>query len=337
MFTRIRFYCALLLVSILIIFNSESRADENTPGPLNDFGIRLDYGITGSYWFTSDDDDSEEGVGHALDYEPEFIPVQAFQGELMWRNSSWFRINYESAFTKDGAQQKAILEISDKKSSLEKLNAFIDVFYLFAQSDNSTLQFLSRLRLDYKRHLFFGKAGVQETTNYITADNTTTTLQPGDEIRFKSDFEEFSINLFVTRYFWMGLYQNTTVKPHESSTQITQVLETEITGRGLRLHIESDSFIFGLNLGSVKFRADQDNFRSDGFETMIHCEWRPNIYLIGSSTGENSRHRLILLPLISMQFSMQIGSEAENQESDGTGELSMDIIVDGGLRLRYYF
>jgi len=68
----------------------------------------------------------------------------------------------------------------------------------------------------------------------------------------------------------MGFYQSTTLKPHEVSTLETQVLETEISGKGLKFLTEFDSFTFDANVGTVKFRADQDNFRSDGFETMLH-------------------------------------------------------------------
>ena len=329
---------ALFLVLSLSVIQDISWANETTPEQVKAFGLRIDYDVKGSYWFTSDDDDSEEGVGHALDYMPELIPVHAFQGELMWRDSSWLQLYYETALTSDSTEQDAVLEISDKESSIEKINAFLDLFFLNDLSGNSTLNFLSHLRLDYKHHVFFGKAEVQENTQYISADSSPTALAPGDEIRFKSDFEEISVNLRVSTDFWVGYYQYTTVKPHEASTQVRQVLETEITGTGVKFLTDSDTFTFDANLGIVKFRADQGNFRSDGFETTLHGEWRPHIYLIGSDQSKkNSRHNLVLIPLIGVQFSMQIGGEAEGQESDGTGELSMDIIVDAGLRLQYQF
>jgi hypothetical protein len=325
-------------VIFLLILMAHCQADDHSKSFLSPLGLHLDYGLKGDYWFTSDDDDSEEGVGHAFDYVPEFIPVQAAQGELLWNGSTWYSFDYENAFTKDKGKQAALLEVTDKESFIEKITTFLDPFFLFGPSDNSVLKFLSRLRFYYKHHVFFGKAKVQENTNYVTANDQTTALETGDEIRFKSDFEEFSVNLLFSKNFWIGIYHNTTVKPHEASTQVTQVLETKITGTGIKFLRDWDTFTLDANIGAVKFRANQGNFRSDGFETLLHCEWRPHIYLIGSADSEtSSRHKLVIIPLMGFQFSMQIGSEAQGQASDGTGELSMDIIIDGGLRLQYQF
>ena len=178
MFRYMYLITALFLVLSLSVIQDISWANETTPEQVKAFGLRIDYDVKGSYWFTSDDDDSEEGVGHALDYMPELIPVHAFQGELMWRDSSWLQLYYETALTSDSTEQDAVLEISDKESSIEKINAFLDLFFLNDLSGNSTLNFLSHLRLDYKHHVFFGKAEVQENTQYISADSSPTALAP---------------------------------------------------------------------------------------------------------------------------------------------------------------
>jgi hypothetical protein len=331
-------FFAVLIVSTLMVIQNECRADDVYKEQTSAFGFRIDGGMKGSYWFTSDDDDSEEGVGHVLDYKPELVQVQTVQGEFTWKGTPWLQLYYENDLTRGGSEQDEVLEVSDKESSIEKINAFLDIFFWCGQSSNSTLNFISRIRLGYKHHMFFGKADVQEPSLYIDADSNVTALEPGDEIRFKSEFEEISINLRVSDNFWVGFYQSTTVKPHEASTLETQVLETEITGKGIKFLTEFDSFTFDANLGTVQFRADQDNFRSDGFETLFHFEWHPHIYLLGSAQSEkNNKHSLALIPLMGFQFSMQHGGDVKGQESDGTGELSMDIIVDAGIRLQYRF
>ena len=201
-----------------------------------------------------------------------------------------------------------------------------------------SLILFSRLRLDYKHHVFVGKAVIQEDTQYIPSNSTAITLSPGDEIRFKSDFEEVSVKLRLSDDFWMGIYQGTTVKPHETSTQVTQVLETEITGTGIKFRREYETLSLDANVGMVKFRASQANFSSDGYEALVNFKWRPHIFLIGSAQRDKiKRHSLVITPLVGLQFSMQMGGEAEGYESDGTEELAMDIITDFGLQLKYIF
>ena len=79
--------CKYLAINLLVsVFSGffllgPACADEVTQ-IYNDWAVRAGYEVKGSYWFTSDDDDGEEGVGHALDYEPELIPTHAFQAEL---------------------------------------------------------------------------------------------------------------------------------------------------------------------------------------------------------------------------------------------------------------
>ena len=329
---------AVLIVFSLMIIQNECWANEKPVELRSGYGFDIGYDLKGSYWFTSDDDDSEETTGHAFDYKPDLILTHALEGKLLWQGSPVFGLYYETAFGGDSVNQDTAVEVSQKASSIDKINAFLDFFFLNNQYNSSSPKFFSRLRLDYKHHVFVGKAVIQETTQYIAANSKAITLNPGDEIRFKSDFEEVSANLRLSDDFWMGIYQGTTVKPHETSTQVTQVLETEITGTGIKFRREYETLSLDANVGMVKFRARQANFSSDGYEALINFKWRPNIYLLGSAKGDKStKHSLVITPLMGCQFSIQMGGKAEGYESDGTEELAMDIITDFGLQLKYIF
>jgi hypothetical protein len=337
---RIRTYLYVLFWGVvgLVLISSTCHAAETKTELTKDWGLRISYDLKGSYWFSSDDDDDEGGVGHALDFKPELIPTYAVRGEIMWRNAKFYKLYYETSATESKTDQEELLEISEKKSTINKINTYLDFFPFIKESNSAILNFLSHLRFDYKKHLFLGEAEVQEPTQYIASDSTIISLNPGDEIRFKSDFEEISLTWRISDFCHLGVYRAKTLKPHESSilAPVNTVFETEITGTGFKCILESDTSMFDMNLGAVKFRGDQGNFKSDGFELMIHGEWRPHFYLFGNAESP-SRSSLAIVPSLGGQFSMQFGDEAEGYESDGTGELSMDIIVDASIGIIYQF
>lgn len=65
----------LLSIQSIILLAQPAFAQEVTPigesASPNKFGASVSVNVKGSYFFTSDDDDGEEGEGHALDYQPE--------------------------------------------------------------------------------------------------------------------------------------------------------------------------------------------------------------------------------------------------------------------------
>lgn len=332
--------CKYLAINLLVsIFSGffllgSASADEVTK-MYSDWAVRAGYEVKGSYWFTSDDDDGEEDVGHALDYEPELIPTHAFQVDWLWQDSTAVRLYYQSALGGDGADQDGAVEVSDNESAIEELNALLDMEFL-----KQYAPIVNRLRFGYKKYTFVGNASVQENTDYYPESGGITALVPGDEISFKSEFEEIYLTYRLSKRNRVGVYQATTNKPHETSISAVNniVMETEISGQGIKFVTESRTSRFDINFGQVKFEADQAGFRADGWELLLDYEWRPQIYLIGSAEALRKRHHaLALVPLFGIQFSMQYGGEADGFESDGTGELAMDIIIDAGLNLIYQF
>jgi hypothetical protein len=182
----------------------------------------------------------------------------------------------------------------------------------------------------------------EANTTYVSRSGQTLTLNPGDEIRFKSEFTEVSLTVPFSHSEerrW-GLYQSTTLKPHETTLSGNVVLETKITGLGVKFLNTTPSYTSEINLGAVQFRAPQRDFSADGFDFQYHGEWRPHFYLIGNEQDFAQRRKtnLALIPLVGFQFNFQMAGSPDNADpGDQTGELSMDIIVDVGLRLEMVF
>lgn len=330
-----RIISCLIVFQTLLSFSTAkiSYAADEIVTKSGNLGLSLGYELKSSYWFTADDDDAEEGVGNALDYKPEVIPTQAIQGRLLWEGKTFYDLYYENALKEDGAQGE-VLKKSKDESSIERLNTFLDLFFLGDGSSNP----LTKLRFNYKRHLFIGKAEAQEDSLFIARSGVQTVLSVGDEIRFKSEFKEYNVTVPFhgnSGGRW-GIYHSETIKPHETTllTPNPVVLEADITGTGLKILYASKEFITDINIGLVKFRAKQSNFSSDGFDFLYHGEWKPRYYLIGAERSDGKS--LAIIPSLGWQFNFQLGDKPEGN-TDETGELSMDLIFDLGLKLEMTF
>ena len=313
----------IIITICLAVVSGYSLANEEK----SDFGTSVGYNVRGSMFFTSDDDDGEQGVGNVLDYKPELIPTQAVKANLMWKGSSFYSLLYETPLGGTADQTESI-EIANKDAAIKKINTYLDLFFIGGGEYN----LLNKLRFDYKYHVFLGNAETQEAnTTYVSSDGQTLLLSPGDEIRFKSEFTETSLTIPFSHSKsrrW-GIYHSVTNKPHETTLSGNVVLETEITGIGVKLLNTTKTYTSEINIGTVQFRAPQRNFSADGFDFVYHGEWR------FSNHGKMS---LALIPLIGFQFNFQLAGSPDNADpGDQTGELSMDIIVDAGLRFEMLF
>ena len=127
---------AVLIVFSLMAIQNECWANETPVELRSGYGFDIGYDFKGSYWFTSDDDDSEETTGHAFDYKPDLILTHALEGKLLWQGSPVFGLYYETAFGGNGINQDAAVEVSHKASSIDKINAFLDFIFLNRHSNS---------------------------------------------------------------------------------------------------------------------------------------------------------------------------------------------------------
>ena len=82
-----------------------------------------------------------------------------------------FKYYYETAFASNRSDQEAVLEVSKHKSRVEEINSYIDFQFL-----RQKIPILGVWRLDYRKHLFFGTAEVQEATDYTAASGSTPSM-----------------------------------------------------------------------------------------------------------------------------------------------------------------
>ena len=137
-----------------------------------------------------------------------------------------------------------------------------------------------------------------------------------------------------------GFYQTDITKPLETTLPGNVVLETDITGQGVKFLFNSRSYTSEMNIGLSRFRASQRNFSTDGLDFLYHGELRPHFYLMGSEQSYTRRNKasLVLIPMFGFQISFQYADSPDNVNTgDETGEGSIDIILDAGLKLEMIF
>jgi len=311
------------------------------------FGMKLNYDAKGSMWFSADDDDGQDSFGHAFDYITEFIPNHHVHTDFRWNGSSVLQVIYETPILENNYDQEGNLETSDKPSSIRKIETIVDLIFL-ASGTNNVTNFFGNMRLGYLRYDFFGKAIVQEDSVYINGTSRTP-LKPGEEIRFKTRYEEISATWRWGAKRHIGIYRGVTNKPHEAgpadafsfdllasgtSSDVIRVIQTKITGIGVKFinYQANDTVKSDINVGIVQFRGIDNDFESDGFELLIRSKWQPLFSIYGNAKPMSKFH-VALAPFIGGQFSVQGGGESSGHEKveKSEGEFTMDIILEAGL------
>ncbi len=308
-----------------------------------------------SVWFTSDDDDDEEYTGHAIDYESEPVASWTVEGNLTLNKNRFFGGRIQRPF-EDTPEHNIILRKNESgTSSFEDYLIYLDLLPLGVGSENGFIRFLSGLRFDYRRNYFQGIGIAVEQSVFADRNGVMTYLDLDDSFEFQADFKDWYLcilkkNIIENKYIRFGIYRSVLKKPHESiltaSTGEGQtgdlIVDTRLTGKGVFGLIDTDSFYFLLRMGSVKFEplGDVDQYmlyKSKGsFGMLMDLYWSPRINLSGLIGGGNIS-KLYLSPSMGFLF------RADHMNSDTTNlaiidsELSMDIIIDLGLRIQWLF
>jgi hypothetical protein len=140
----------------------------------------------------------------------------------------------------------------------------------------------------------------------------------------------------------LGVYHSKIRKPHGTSFFVGSsdlVVDMELSSWGGVLQAEGRSYKVEIDLGASKLKANQDlapgnPFKGTGVDLALIGEFHPTLYHVGKS----SRWTFSLSPFARFEFRMQVvpvsDEDVGSLSSDGSGaELSMDILVDGGLRM----
>ena len=348
-----------LPVFLVIIILTSFFSQTNSAGAIDIFGFDLGTDLRArshlSNWFTSDDDDNEEYTGQAIDYESDLVASWTIEDSLTLNKNKFFGGRIQRPFH-DTPEHNIILEKTENASNaFEDYLIYLDLFPLGLNSQNSLIRFISAFRVDYRRNFFRGKGTAVEQAVFADRNGKMTFLDLHDSFEYQADFKDWyfsflKIEIRNRRCFRFGIYKSLLKKPHESILTATTpdnetgdlIVDTKLSGYGGFWLINNDSFYFLLRMGSVKFEplGNVDEYmlyKSKGsFGMLMDLCWSPRINL-SRVVGGGEINRIYLSPSMGFLF------RADYLDSDTTNlaiidsELSMDIILDFGIRFQWLF
>jgi hypothetical protein len=326
----------------------------NAEGILGFVGLKVDAESQYSMWFTSDDDDNEENTGHAIDYDSEGAATWSIAGALRYKDGTWIGGRIQRPFGNAVHQDEILEKTTTATTSLEDYMFYLEFFPLRKISSNPFVVFLSKLRLDYRRNYYFGKGTAVETSIFANRAGEKILLNVGESFQFRADFQDWYLYIMRKRManggqFHFGFYRSVLKKPHESIintsgpapdyTNGDLVVETKITGYGLAFRLERASFYSLFRVGIVEFEPQADIkefqlYQSKGsFAFLMDLRWTPRFNLSGTS----KRHTIYLSPTMGFLFRFDLLNSNTEGLSVIDTELSMDILIDAGLRFQWMF
>jgi len=306
-----------------------------------------------NWWFTSDDDDDEEYTGHAIDYDVEGLQTWSASGAITWNSMPLFGGSMERPFRDTPRQREILKKTTEIQFSIERYLLFLQLTFLRDFTDSGLIAFLSGLRLDYYRHLFFGRGEAVETALFVPRSGEELLLSRYDEFRFKALFQDwnFSFLSYGTHprgVFRFGLYRSQINKPHETTMMVfldegdaALVMETELTAYGIFVDIESRILHSIIKIGTADFKSmaqteTYDPFKSKGgFDFQFYLKMQAPFALFrGPSLPYNGFY---ITPQAGIQFRADYLNTPDQPGIQDVGELSMDIILMAGITIEWLF
>jgi hypothetical protein len=316
---------------------------------LHDLGFEARGETKFNWWFNSDDDDSEEYTGHAIDYHSEGLQTWQVSGAITWDQDPVFGGSIERPFKDTPEQQELIKKTTESEMSLNRYLIYLQLPFLREFSNAPLIEFLSHVRVDYTRRQFYGRGEAEESAIYVPRDGELLILSPEDEFSYKTVFQDWNISLLRTGYFRFGVYRSQINKPYEANTEVSiegsglnaLVMETKLTSYGIFMDVKSRSVHAIVKLGKVDFESmastdkyDPAIFNESGIDFQTFLNFTPPFTLFsGPGLSENG---FFITPHFGFEFRMDL-IEKTDQNGNDIGELSMDIILMTGLNVEWYF
>lgn len=307
-----------------------------------------------SVWFTSDDDDDEEYTGHAIDYESEPVASWTVEGSLRLNNTRFLGGRIQRPFSNAPGHDMVFQKTERTTNTIEDYLIYLDLFPFGINTDNSLIKFISGLRFDYRRNFFHGTGYAVETSVFADRNGNMAYLENDDSFEFQADFKDWylsflKVRVIEDRYFRFGIYKSVLKKPHESiltatvgdDQQGTLIVDTKFSGYGAFWLIDTDALYFMLRMGSVKFepQGDVDEYmlyKSKGsFAMLMDLAWSPRINLSGLFGSK--LNKVYLSPSMGFLFRADCLNSDTSGLAIADSELSMDIILDFGIRFQWLF
>ena len=118
-------------------------------------------------WFTSDDDDSEAGVGHAVDYHLAGIPFWEVRATASAAGASIVGASVRGAIRGSWGALPITASNADAEKTIAGVDAFVDLLFLGETRQGLAYGVLSGLRLDFRRIDYHGPATTVERTAFL--------------------------------------------------------------------------------------------------------------------------------------------------------------------------
>lgn len=312
------------------------------------WGLALEGGAAYTGWFTSDDDDNEEGVGHAIDYKAN--AAQSWSASVAITRGDLDVIGFDVVYPLgDVPDQEEIIEKTDEATiALQDYLVFFQLAGLIGPESTGLTRLLAGLRLDYRRFYFNGEAETVEDAVFATSDGTPLALDPGDVFQFETNFEDWYLTLLrigsPRGALRLGVYKSVLEKPHETmeyahgSLGSSLVVASRLEGRGAFMHGSTPTWDFMVRGGTVDFEpqgtVEQPVFGGEGSLALaIEMQCHPRLVLMGPPADRRfNEPRLSISPSFGFMFRADYLNPEDGEAGSADGELSMDIIAQAGVR-----
>jgi len=346
---------AMIGLALLLCVAGPCRAQEASRSNATGLGWDLTADFRSAWWWTSDDDDDDPLSGNAIDYETPAMLTWTVTAALTWRQDRVLGVSVQRPFQAESAEREVLVRMLSPTVSIEDYAAFLQLPFLKSLGDRPWLTLTSGLQLEYRLHYFFGSGRSLMVCMYAGGESDRIVLDPDDWFRFMASFEDWNLSLPLFQgpegsSIRLGAFRSLIRKPHETILSVDTphgrgplIVETRMTSWGPFLSIDSIPFGALLRLGAVQFepQGNVDEYglfatKKGSFDFLLHIRWSPTFRLARGRT-DSRRSGLFLKPLLGVELRW----DYLNSDTSGLGiddfELSANIVVDGGLRLEWYY
>ena len=294
-------------------------------------------------WFTADDDDSEAGVGHAIDYHVAGIPFWEVSAAASVAGASFVGAKFRNALDGSIGAQRITGSAADADKTLTGFDVFVDLMFLRENRRGFGYTLLSGLRLGFRSSKFHGPATAVEPTAFLDAGGALTSLNAGDVFAFDARFDDWHLGLLRAGQVRWGVYWSVLEKPHEAFEhpfggpgQDNLVVDTRISGRGVFVSRLGTNIQLLGRFGVVDFEPQSGMdiaglFEGTrGFAALGSLTWQPRI-------GLDSDRILLVVPMLGLLFRADFLDSPTQPFDANDSELSMDIHAEIGLGFSWSF
>lgn len=334
----------IALLTSMFATTGYARLDDGIDPPPVGFRCAAGAGYNG--WFTSDDDDAKESVGHAVDYDMKMLPVWQGSVVLEVRGRPLFGLTAQRSINEYRDLGAVLIPAADVEPAMQGIQGYVDFYTIARFSANPLVRILSGLRLDGH----FGRFGLSgeavESTAILEASGRITPLAEGSSFAYNAFFRDWYLGLIRlgdgdATDIRLGIFRSELEKPHEAAAPHlfdedvhSLVAESLISGSGGFVSGTFGEFHALARIGTVNIKAQADVGESDvyadegGIAGLISMQWNPRITVA---------HAVFISPSFGGMFRFDLLKSRALEFDANESDLSMDVRVHAAVSLGVEF